>query len=645
MTTRKDYDALNRLTRVASTNAQNANVSSREYLYTDANQRVRASLADGSYWFYEYDKLGQVKRGVKYWPDGTPVAGQQFEYTFDDIGNRTATKAGGDENGGNTRSATYSANSLNQYTSRTVPGAADILGVARADATVTVNGQAAYRKGEYYQKAISINNASAAVYQSVTNQSVQGGATNKVTGNVFLPKTSESFSYDADGNLTNDGRWMFSWDAENRLTWVESQTSAPTASKRKVLYEYDGQGRLAHRYEYDGSSGSYVLTNETKYVRDGWLCVAELNTTNGLMRSYLWGLDMSGSLTGAGGVGGLVAMNTATNGVHFYAMDGNGNVAALLKAGDGSASAVYEYDPFGQTLRATGSAAKENPYRFSTKCYDDAVDLVLYEYRVYQSSTGRWLNRDPSQEEAGSNLYGFLDNAPVRFVDGLGLWKTDDHVFFTEETFKAVELDTTIKCKSKMIGMLKSANTGQDSCGIGGDLWKYERHYNRTMHARGNVGQENYNRWGKDFDGQYERYLQSEQDNFKLSLAQQTWSGCVAAMNALGRLSHSWQDFYMHAIRRDGQGGKENSYWPGWTAFSVGIVGSPDQRDSFYPSSWSPFSTGPRSGEHPGWFREPISGTSPEWTPRFEGAYGYTLSKFETMLPQWLRICKCHCEK
>ena len=369
MTTRKDYDSLNRLLRVRSTNSQQAIVSSHDYLYNDANQRVRANLADGSYWFYEYDKLGQVKRGVKYWPDGTPVAGQQFEYTFDDIGNRTATKAGGDENGGNTRSATYSANSVNQYTSRTVPGAVDILGVARADASVSINGQAAYRNGEYYQKALSMNNASAAVYQSVTNQSVQGGATNTVTGNLFLPKTSETFTHDADGNLTNDGRWMLSWDAENRLTRVESQTSAPTASKRKVLYEYDGKGRLFHRSEYDGSSGSYILTNETKHVRDGWLCLAELNATNGLLlRSYLWGLDVSGSLNGAGGVGGLLVMNSAIGGVHFYAMDGNGNVAALLKAGDGSISAVYEYDPFGQTVRATGTVAKENRYRFSTKC-------------------------------------------------------------------------------------------------------------------------------------------------------------------------------------------------------------------------------------------------------------------------------------
>ena len=105
--------------------------------------------------------------GKKYWADGTPVAGQQFDYAFDDIGNRTSTKVGGDATGGNLREADYSANSLNQYISRDVPGAADIMGIAHADAAVTVNGQSTYRKGEYYHLALAINNASGPVYQGV----------------------------------------------------------------------------------------------------------------------------------------------------------------------------------------------------------------------------------------------------------------------------------------------------------------------------------------------------------------------------------------------------------------------------------------------------------------------------------------------
>jgi len=93
-----------------------------DYLYNDANQRTRRTDPDGSYWLYEYDKLGQLTSGKHYWLDGNPVAGQQFEYAFDDIGNRTSTKEGGDSTGADLRSATYGANALNQYTNRTVPG-------------------------------------------------------------------------------------------------------------------------------------------------------------------------------------------------------------------------------------------------------------------------------------------------------------------------------------------------------------------------------------------------------------------------------------------------------------------------------------------------------------------------------------------
>ena len=42
------------------------------------------NLADGSFWIYECDALGQVKSDKRYWNDWTPVAGQQFGYGFDD---------------------------------------------------------------------------------------------------------------------------------------------------------------------------------------------------------------------------------------------------------------------------------------------------------------------------------------------------------------------------------------------------------------------------------------------------------------------------------------------------------------------------------------------------------------------------------
>ena len=85
MTTTKSYDKLNRLTHIGSAPSVGSAIDF-NYTYNDANQRTRVNLANGSYWIYVYDPFGQVISGRKYWSDGTPVAGQQFEYAFDDIG-------------------------------------------------------------------------------------------------------------------------------------------------------------------------------------------------------------------------------------------------------------------------------------------------------------------------------------------------------------------------------------------------------------------------------------------------------------------------------------------------------------------------------------------------------------------------------
>jgi RHS repeat-associated protein len=288
------------------------------------------------------------------------------------------------------------------------------------------------------------------VWLGITNVAVLSvDASNYVasleTGHAFVPKTPETFTYDADGNLLSDGRWNYTWDGENRLTKVESLTTGPTGSKRKVVWEYDGQGRRVRQTTSDGSSGSYVVVEDLKFVSDGWRYIVELNATNNaLVRSYVWGLDLSGTETGAGSVGGLLMLNSAASGAHFYAYDGNGNIVALVKASDGTVSANYEYEPFGAVLRATGPMAEENAFGFSTKRTHRPTRLVLYEFRPYDPEEGRFLSRDPynefgnaemaelSQYDGDSltrgferttehNPYYFVNNCPISQIDILGL--------------------------------------------------------------------------------------------------------------------------------------------------------------------------------------------------------------------------------
>src|SRR5699024_6689401 len=108
---------------------------------------------------------------------------------------------------------------------------------------------------------------------------------------------------------------------------------------------------------WDSQWWSYVPQYTNRFVYDGWNLLAVLDGNNAQVLSFTWGLDLSGSLQGAGGVGGLLAVtaHSGTNaGTYFCSYDGNGNVVALLNAENGATAAQYEYSPFGELLRATG---------------------------------------------------------------------------------------------------------------------------------------------------------------------------------------------------------------------------------------------------------------------------------------------------
>ena len=206
-------------------------------------QRVHTGLSDGSGWNFGYDSLGQVTSGKRNWVDGGFVAGQQFQYTFDDIGNRKTTSVGGDEAGLGLKSATNTINSVNQISPRDVPGFLNVVGVANAGATVTVNGQVAYRHNDYFRNEVSVNNSTGAVYFAITNQSVFSGNTETVTGNALLPAMPETLLYDAHGNVVSDGKWTNIWDFENHLLTMTSLSTLPSSAKKKLDFTYDTQGR------------------------------------------------------------------------------------------------------------------------------------------------------------------------------------------------------------------------------------------------------------------------------------------------------------------------------------------------------------------------------------------------------------------
>ena len=262
-------------------------------------------------------------------------------------------------------------------------------------------------------------------YDGIGNrlEAVEGTTTLTGTAN-YTPNALNQYSavgainpsYDLDGNATAyplpahaSANSSLIWDGDNRLTQVDVNGTATT-------YQYDSQSRRISK-----ATGS----NVTVYVYDGWNPIAEYNTSYTLTKTYTWGMDLSGSMQGAGGVGGLLLItdHSALGTPSYYpAYDGNGNVSEYLDD-TGATTAHFEYDPFGRTLVDTDTLGQFR-FRFSTKMLDLETGLYYYGYRYYDPETGRWPSRDPIGEQGGTNLYGFVGNDGVNQLDVLGMLET-----------------------------------------------------------------------------------------------------------------------------------------------------------------------------------------------------------------------------
>ncbi|MDX1952065.1 MAG: RHS repeat-associated core domain-containing protein [Verrucomicrobiota bacterium] len=427
LTSAKSWEYGSRLKSIQHSTASGL-VDDVSYSYDALNRRERALKQDGSQWRFGYNDRNEVVKGKRYWEDFMPVAGQQFEYAYDTIGNRSSAKVGGDEHGANLRTISYGVNALNQYTNVVTPMKVEIIGAAKATASVSVNGSTNLdRRVEYFRKELDISGTNA-VHQAVTIIASEGAGsvTNELPAGITVPPLTVSPTYDADGNLLGDGLWHYKWDGENRLLQMTNTTTLASSARQKLEFKYDQMGRRKLKSVYYWNSTNWFSnpSEQTYFVYDGWLLLAELNTLSGaLLRSHTWGLDMSGSREGAAGIGGLLmtSHHGSTNVTNaFVCFEGNGNVKALVRQ-DGTVVARYEHGPFGEVIRQSGAWAEANPITFSTKYRDHQTGLFYYGYRYYSPTLGRWISRDPIEEGDGNLLYGFVRNNPGSFWDPTGL--------------------------------------------------------------------------------------------------------------------------------------------------------------------------------------------------------------------------------
>jgi len=335
----------------------------------------------------------------------------QYDYEYDELGRREWVK-----NGGSAFAA--AAFNLFDYNPRSeLHESARYLGTDETILTSPVTGE--FRDFTYdpigNRENVTVGTNGGSYITNNLNQysteNVAGGGTN-------------TFTHDEDGNLTQvvgNKNLIYTYDAENRLIFVEP--SSPVIGDKKLTFVYDYMGRRIYKNVSEYTfMGLYSTIQDNRFIYDGWNVIEEIigdTSPTAITKYYVWGLDLSQSLQGAGGIGGLLAQVEGTS-THHFLYDGNGNVSQMMMYMNPTIQAHYEYDAFGNIIISSGPVADVNPFRFSTKYLDPEFNLYYYGYRYYDPETGRWLSRDPVEEEGGLNLYEFAVNDSINHFDRYG---------------------------------------------------------------------------------------------------------------------------------------------------------------------------------------------------------------------------------
>ena len=225
-------------------------------------------------------------------------------------------------------------------------------------------------------------------------------------GNVYR------FTYDEDGNLVQDNRRVYIWDSGSRL---EVSRPLPGEGGVAIRDSYDAFGRRVKKDTwYVAPFGTYPPErpiSTTTYMFDGSLLVREtIEEIGGTVKQteYIWGKDISGSLDGAGGVGGLLAVKI-DGATYVPIYDVGGNITAYCSS-SGSVVAERNYSPFGQMISARSDndpLFRRLHFWFSTKYLDLETGLYYFGGRFYSPFLCRWLNRDPIGEQGASTFTPF----------------------------------------------------------------------------------------------------------------------------------------------------------------------------------------------------------------------------------------------
>jgi RHS repeat-associated protein len=206
--------------------------------------------------------------------------------------------------------------------------------------------------------------------------------------NQMVQRESTSLTYDANGNLTNDGVNTYNWNARGQLASI-------TGPGLSASFQYDSFGRR---------TAKTINGQTTKYLYDLANIVQERAADNSVLANLL--------------MGGIdeVFQRTDATGPRSFLTDSLGSTLALTDE-NGAIQTEYSYDPFGTTQQS--GASSSNSYQFTGR-ENDGTGLQYNRARYYSPRLQRFISEDPIGLGGGINSFAYVANSPTNFRDPSG---------------------------------------------------------------------------------------------------------------------------------------------------------------------------------------------------------------------------------
>ena len=375
----KSYDELNRLTKIE--NPALDDLLNQDYV--GLGRLKNRNYLNQAHTQYSYDALQRLTQQDHLDPVNSTLAG--FTYGYDPVGQKVFEKRSHESD----LAQVYRYDSWNRLTS-VREGIVDPI----AELSVP-NSQPATRSIDWVLDGAN----------NWTSQTIDAATSNftSTPANAYIQKDATAFAYDQAGNLTDRGDLLFEYNERSLVSLVKKKSDGSTLAS----FEYDAIGRRVKKTDA-------VSSQTIRYLYQGQNLLEERDGSDQLIARYTYTDQINEP----------IQIEKAGQS-YFYHQDSIGNVVALTDS-TGQVVEKYSYEAYGAPTVHDGSGAVipqsaiGNPFLFNAQYYDQEIGLYSYRARHYDPTLGRFLQRDPMGFVDGVNLYAYVGNNPINWVDPWG---------------------------------------------------------------------------------------------------------------------------------------------------------------------------------------------------------------------------------